>query len=58
MGRLVPNFGEGGSVGILVILVEVCFSYFAGRGGTSSHACTHAGFRSNQTVTLSCPKQK
>ena len=33
MGRLVPNFGEGGSVGILVILVEVLFFYFAGRGG-------------------------
>ena len=25
MGWLVPNFGKGGSVGILVILVEVCF---------------------------------
>jgi hypothetical protein len=25
MGRLVPNFGKGGSVGILVIQVEVLF---------------------------------
>jgi len=25
MGRLVPNFGEGKSAGILVILVEVLF---------------------------------
>ena len=27
MGWLVPNFGKGGSVGILVILVEVLFFF-------------------------------
>jgi hypothetical protein len=47
MGRLVPNFGEGGSVGILVILVEVLFFLLCWYEGTSSYAYTHAGFLSN-----------
>jgi hypothetical protein len=47
MGRLVPNFGEGGSVGILVILVEVLFFLLCWYEGTSSYAYTHVGFLSN-----------